>query len=131
LTISVDKKKEVSGFSSWTVKQNQFAVQPPISWLEDNFTIRIHLDDTDDENGALRVIPSSHLKGIYKLSPNEIQNEFLCTVKKGGVMVMKPLLFHASGRTINNKQRRVIHIEFSKTKLPEGLNWSEYFNWRV
>ncbi len=40
-------------------------------------------------------------------------------------MIMKPLLLHSSGRTTNNKKRRVIHIEFSDTELPEELNWSE------
>ena len=67
LTISVDKKIEVEGFGNWTVKQDQFAVQPPVQILEHNFTIRIHLDDTDEGNGALKVIPGSHLKGIYSL----------------------------------------------------------------
>ena len=64
LTISVDKKAEVDGFGPWTVKQNQYAVQPPLPILESNFTIRIHLDDTDENNGALRVVPRSHSKGV-------------------------------------------------------------------
>jgi len=40
-------------------------------------------------------------------------------------MIMRPLLLHASDRTTNHKKRRIIHIEFSKAALPEGLNWSE------
>jgi hypothetical protein len=40
-------------------------------------------------------------------------------------MIMKPLLFHASNKTTNNERRRVIHIEFSKHELPDGLEWSE------
>jgi ectoine hydroxylase-related dioxygenase (phytanoyl-CoA dioxygenase family) len=66
LTISVDKKVELEGFGPWTTKQDQYAVQPPLSILENNFTIRIHLDDTDENNGALRIISGSHLKGIYR-----------------------------------------------------------------
>jgi ectoine hydroxylase-related dioxygenase (phytanoyl-CoA dioxygenase family) len=62
LTISVDKKVEMEGFGPWTVKEKQYAVQPPSDILENNFTIRMHLDDTNDKNGALRVIPKSHLK---------------------------------------------------------------------
>jgi hypothetical protein len=31
LTISVDKKVEVPGFGHWTIKQDQYAVQPPLS----------------------------------------------------------------------------------------------------
>ena len=56
LTISVDKKLHVDGFSSWTTKQNQYAVQPPLGILQDNFTLRIHLDNTNEENGALKII---------------------------------------------------------------------------
>jgi ectoine hydroxylase-related dioxygenase (phytanoyl-CoA dioxygenase family) len=66
LTISVDKKADLAGYGPWTIKQDQFAVQPPLNILEDNFTIRIHLDDTDEGNGALKVIPGSHLKGIFR-----------------------------------------------------------------
>lgn len=127
LTISVDKKKEVSGYSSWTVKRNQFAVQPPINILNSIYTIRIHLDDTDENNGALKIIPGSHLKGIYR--PETIdwtkENETICPVAKGGVMIMRPLLLHSSGRTTNNNQRRVIHIELSNEDIDVNLNWSE------
>lgn len=127
LTISVDKKQELKGYGPWTVKQNQFAVQPPLEILKDNFTIRIHLDDTDAGNGALKIIPGSHLKDVYR--PETInwdtETETICPVKAGGVMIMKPLLLHASNRTTNNSKRRVIHIEFSRTELPEDLKWSE------
>lgn len=127
LTISVDKKLNLLGFGPWTVKQNQFAVQPPIAILQNNFTIRIHLDDTDANNGALRVIPQSHLKGIYRAKTINWQQEKeeICSVKRGGIMFMKPLLLHASNKTTNQAQRRVIHIEFSKSDLLEHINWSE------
>ncbi|WP_196992694.1 hypothetical protein [Panacibacter microcysteis] len=51
--------------------------------------------------------------------------EVTCRVPKGGVMLMKPLLLYSSGRTVNNKRRRVIHIEFTSAELPGGLEWSE------
>lgn len=127
LTISVDKKIEVENFENWTIKQNQFAVQPPKEILEDNFTIRIHIDKTTKDNGALKVINNSHSKGILRIENLGIENEkeTICEVEKGGIMIMKPLLFHASNKTTNNKRRRVIHIEFSKQELPDGLKWSE------
>lgn len=130
LTISVDKKVDLIDFGPWTVKQNQFAVQPPINVLQNIFTIRIHLDETDENNGALKVIPKSHLKGIYR--PETIdwnkEHEVNCCVSKGGVMIMKPLLLHSSGRTTNNKRRRVIHIEFSNMELPGEITWAERMN---
>lgn len=127
LTISVDKKKELPGFGPWSVKQRQFAVQPPLNILQDIFTARIHLDDTDAGNGALKVIPGSHAKGICR--PGTIdwtrETEEIATVSKGGVMIMKPLLLHSSSRTTSNRSRRVIHIEFARVTLPEDITWSE------
>jgi ectoine hydroxylase-related dioxygenase (phytanoyl-CoA dioxygenase family) len=128
LTISVDKKLDLNGFELWTKKQNQFAVQPPLEILKDNVTIRIHLDDTNKENGALKVIPKSHLKGIYRPQTIDwsIEAETFCNVNKGGIMLMKPLLLHSSNKTTNNNKRRVVHIEFSRQSLPHNLDWSEY-----
>jgi len=127
LTISVDQKLQLEGFGPWTTKQKQFAVQPPQDILENIYTIRIHLDDADENNGALKVIPGSHAKGIYRPETIDwtIETEKICNVDKGGIMIMKPLILHGSKRTTNGKRRRVIHIEFSDRELPDGLNWSE------
>jgi len=130
LTISVDKKLELPGFGPWTTKQSQFAVQPPVNVLENIYTIRIHLDDTDENNGALKVVPKSHAKGIYRPETIDwtVETEEICNVEKGGIMLMKPLTLHGSNRTTNGKKRRVIHVEFSDTELPEVLQWSERMN---
>jgi ectoine hydroxylase-related dioxygenase (phytanoyl-CoA dioxygenase family) len=130
LTISVNKKVEIENYKNWTTKQNQFAVQPPKEILEQNFTIRIHIDKTTKKNGALKVLNKSHRNGIIRIEKIEIENEIetICEVDKGGIMIMKPLIFHASSKTTNNERRRVIHIEFSNQKLPNELEWSEKTN---
>lgn len=125
LTISVNKKVALPGFTNWTVKQNQFAVQPPLDILKNNFTIRIHLDDTDKDNGALKVIPGSHLIEGLATENASSGKEVFGDVKAGGVMLMRPLLMHASNRTVNNNRRRVLHIEFSNATLPKEIDWSE------
>jgi ectoine hydroxylase-related dioxygenase (phytanoyl-CoA dioxygenase family) len=125
LTISVDKKMDLPGFGPWTVKQDQYAVQSPPDILENIYALRIHLDDTDEDNGALRVIPGSHCAGVKRYTADEpLNREEICRVKRGGAMIMRPLLLHASGRS-GVGGRRVIHIEFSNGKLPHGLTWSE------
>lgn len=127
LTITVDRRIAVPGFGPWTARQDQFAVQPPVPLLENIFTVRIHLDDTDASNGALRVVPGSHRKGIYRPEHIDwsVEKECSCCVPEGGAMIMKPLLLHSSGRTQNSRRRRVIHIEFSNMELPAELKWSE------
>lgn len=130
LTISVNQKTDLEGYSSWTVKQGQFAVQPPVALLENILTMRIHLDDTDENNGALNVLPGTHLRGICRPETLDMteQTKQVCCVKKGGLMLMKPLLMHASHRSISERRRRVIHIEFSNRELPENLLWAERLN---
>ncbi|MAX79833.1 MAG: phytanoyl-CoA dioxygenase [Crocinitomicaceae bacterium] len=128
LSISVDRKVAVDGYTNWTFKKEQYGVQPPLNILQDTVTIRIHLDTTNENNGALKVIPASHLHGIIRMDSKEglnFENEHICNVTKGGVMLMKPLTLHASNRTTNGKQRRVIHLEFNKQKLHSPLNWLE------
>jgi ectoine hydroxylase-related dioxygenase (phytanoyl-CoA dioxygenase family) len=134
LTISVKEKSTVAGFGPWSVKENQYAVQPPLAILENNFTIRIHLDDTTAGNGALRVVPGSHLNGIYRpknIDPIAIgwskDREIVCDTPKAAIMIMRPLLLHASSRSTNHQKRRVIHIEFSSENLPSPLEWSELY----
>ncbi|RAI99378.1 phytanoyl-CoA dioxygenase PhyH [Chitinophaga skermanii] len=127
LTISVTSRHDVPGFGPWTKKPGYFAVQPPLSYLQNIFTLRIHLDDTNEENGALRVVPSSHNKGLYRPETIDwtLETEDTCCVEAGGIMIMKPLLLHASGRTTNQASRRVIHIEFTTDTLPAPLTWEE------
>lgn len=127
LTISVDRKVELDNYGKWTVKQDQFSVQPPLDVLKQIYTVRIHLDDTDENNGALKIVPGSHLKGVYRPQDIDWSNEVehICNVPKGGVMIMKPLLLHSSSRTTNNNKRRVIHIEFCDQELHDELKWVE------
>lgn len=127
LTISVDRKIEAKGFGPWTLKQDLFGVQPPLEILENIFTMRVHLDDTDGNNGALRVVPGSHRKGIYRPGAINWENEteVTCSVPAGGIMIMKPLLLHASNRTTNQSRRRVIHLEFCNRELSGPLEWAE------
>lgn len=127
LTVAVNRKTELPGYGPWTVKLNNFGVQPPINILQNNFTVRIHLDDTDKNNGALKVIKGSHLKDVYRVKNIdwEAENEEICDVKAGGIMIMRPLLMHASDRSTINQRRRVIHIEFSAENLPVEIGWAE------
>lgn len=127
LTIAVCEEKSVSGFSAWTRKAGIVHVQPPADVLENIVSLRVHLDETDESNGALRVVVGSHRFG--KLTSAEIQRQkaegqtATCRVGKGGAMLMRPLLLHASSTAKNALHRRVLHFEFSSIELPEGLKW--------
>ena len=131
LTINVDKKINRKDFKNWRILKNKVVTQPPLKILENIFTIRIHLDHCNRNNGALQIIPESHKKGIIpitELTQKDKKHAIFCELNKGGVLLMKPLLLHFSKRTDNNQRRRVIHLELTNQKLPDKLNWKEEIN---
>ena len=77
------------------------------------------------ENGALKVIPASHNQGVAKKLVYAKENAVICEIKKGGLLLMKPLIYHASQRTENEEHRRVIHLEFATSTLPSNLAFAE------
>ncbi|MGI4740038.1 MAG: phytanoyl-CoA dioxygenase family protein [Janthinobacterium lividum] len=127
LMINVDRRADLSGFGPWTAKAGWVAVQPPAAVLENTVTIRLHLDDCDATNGALKVVPGSHQCGVVPAETIATQTATatVCAVPAGGAMLMKPLLLHASNRSTSDRPRRVIHLEFSAAELPAGLAWRE------
>jgi ectoine hydroxylase-related dioxygenase (phytanoyl-CoA dioxygenase family) len=92
-------------------------------------TVRLHLDDCGADNGPLRVIPGSHAQGI--LMGDEIAHwrknitGVACEVPRGGVLLMRPLILHASSSAKVPGHRRVIHLEYAAGELPGGLEWAE------
>jgi ectoine hydroxylase-related dioxygenase (phytanoyl-CoA dioxygenase family) len=90
-------------------------------------TLRIHLDEAEESNGPLRVIPGSHRHG--ELSPEEVREfadrvpEVACTGRAGSVLILRPLLLHASSPAKDPAHRRVLHLEYAGCNLPSGLAW--------
>jgi ectoine hydroxylase-related dioxygenase (phytanoyl-CoA dioxygenase family) len=129
LTIAVREKIVTKDFTAWTVKDNVHHVQPPIEFLERMLTLRFHLDDADETNGALKILPKTHKFG--RLDATKIRvvksnhTATLCAVKKGDCLLMKPLIIHSSSSGTSPKNRRVIHLEFSADNLPNGLQFND------
>lgn len=90
-------------------------------------TLRIHLDDVDDENGPLKVIPQSHLsKDCAGLGPDAAVT---IRCEAGAVLAMRPLIDHASGSSKPGvtRHRRILHLEFAGIPtLPDGFAWHQF-----
>jgi ectoine hydroxylase-related dioxygenase (phytanoyl-CoA dioxygenase family) len=129
LTIAVRERIETPGFGPWSTKDGTVHVQAPAEVLSTLVAVRVHLDDTPADNGALRVVPGSHRAGrladerIARL--REDRGEVVCPVGRGGAMVMVPLLLHASSAASEPRRRRVIHIDYASEELPGALEWAE------
>jgi hypothetical protein len=127
VTIAIQEKIGVEGFGPWSVKADVLHVQPPATILENMLSVRLHLDDCGEENGALRVLAGSHKHG--RIPENQIQSireiskESVCSVKAGGALLMRPLLLHASSPSRIPAHRRVVHLDFAAVPLPSGMRW--------
>lgn len=127
VTIAVQRREEIEGFGPWSTKAGIVHVQPPASVLEKMVSIRLHLDPCDESNGALQVIPRSHRSG--RIAETEIPSLLaksrlhVCTVDRGGALLMSPLLLHASSASQAPAHRRVIHLDFAAEQLPSPLKW--------
>lgn len=129
LTLALKERVEVPGFGPWSAKESVPHVQPPVGLLEQMLSVRLHLDDADSTNGALRVLPGTHRLGRLNAeaiqSCRETREEVSCETKTGDVLLMRPLLLHASSRSTSERRRRVLHIEFAGFDLPAPLEWNE------
>src|SRR5262249_11778438 len=78
--------------------------------------LRLHLDESNEHNGPLRVIPNSHLEGLLSdAAVIDLANKSAavdCLSPKGGVIAMRPLTIHASSKARSTAPRRVLHIEY-------------------
>ena len=127
VTIRVQQRVQVPGFGPWTVKAGVIHVQPPADILDAMIVVRIHLDPSGEGNGALKVLPGTHAHG--RLNADDLDDArrkiraVACAADAGDVLLMKPLLVHASSAADRPEHRRVIHIEYASCELPGGLRW--------
>jgi ectoine hydroxylase-related dioxygenase (phytanoyl-CoA dioxygenase family) len=128
--IAVKERLDVRGFGPWSTKAGSLHVDAPQEVLAQMLAIRIYLDECGPDNGPLRVVPGSHRMG--KLSESELESVVSAAgaiselhVPQGGLLVMRPLLVHASSAARSPEHRRVLHIEFAPAEAISPLKWHE------
>ncbi len=127
-TVAVSKKFDIPGWGPWSKKDGVLHVQPPVEVLEQMVTFRVHLDESTEENGCLKIMPHSHREGVM---PQESIHSYTksrpaisCEAPIGSALVMRPHVLHASSKAKSTKPRRVLHIEYSSYLLPSGATWA-------
>jgi len=133
IVINVSEKIDDPEFTGWTKKPSHYGVVPPEDYLKSTYTIRIHLDDTNENNGALKILPGSHHQKmtdeqIVLLAKNS--TPAVVNVDACGIHIMRPLLLHASSKSTGQKRRRVLHLEFNDQELPAGTEWAERLDFK-
>jgi len=103
----------------WSTKAGVLYAHAPSWALERVIALRVTLDDSSETNGPLRVLPDTHRFGV--LTDAQISElaqrgtPAVCTAAAGGVVAMRPLTVHASTKALDDKRRRVLHIEYAAT----------------
>lgn len=129
LAVPVAEVVRDPALSGWSRKEGGLFVQPPAEVLDGMVVARLHLDPCGADDGPLRVVPGSHragrLDGGQALSARERQGEIDCLAEPGDVLVMRPLLLHASSKARRpDGMRRVLHFLFAPASPARGLRWS-------
>lgn len=110
-----------------TTKAGVPHVVAPQSVLDAMLTARLHLDAVTADNGPLRVIPGSHRH--YPTGEDPPGEPVAITCRAGDVLLMRPLLTHASGHTNPDAglHRRIVHFECAASPiLPDGYRWHTF-----
>jgi hypothetical protein len=127
LSIPVKQRVTHEGCNGWSEKEGVLYTQPPVDVLQQLIGVRLHLDECGSDHGPLRVIPSSHVTGRINIDSIgalvEAESSDECLVQKGGVLVLRPLLLHASSKARVPSFRRVLHFLFGPPTLEYGLAW--------
>jgi phytanoyl-CoA hydroxylase len=127
----------------------QAVVKPPqarteLPWHQDNgytplepeeyVTCWLALDDADEGNGCLWVIPGSHREGTHRHVNDESGSPFRVghdgppedgipvPVPRGSVLVFSSLLLHRSGPNVTDRPRRAWIIQFCSALARSALS---------
>jgi hypothetical protein len=126
-TVAVRERRETAGYGPWSVKDGIPHVAPPISVLEGMITLRLHLDDCDENNAPLKVALGSHRLGLVPAdqAANEANSRevIACHARTGDVWAYSTLILHASERSRSIGRRRVLQVDYAAAKLSGGLEW--------
>ena len=114
--ISVAEKADVAGYKNWTEKSGAWHCEPPQSILEKILFVRVHLDKSDQSNGAMEIAVRSHKaemitddRAASEARKNPVE---VCKAERRDVLVLKTLTLHSSKPAVETSGRRVSRIDF-------------------
>ncbi len=121
------KPASKGGVNHWHQDSPYWATLEP---KDQQVTAWVALDDVDEENGCMRMVPGSHLWGnhigfleavpSYDEMPTEFEGHSVnvksCPVKKGEVHYHHALTWHGSGANLSGRPRRAVALHYMTDK---------------
>ncbi len=120
------EKFEAAGWGPWSMKAGIHHAHAPDWALQRIVALRVHLDESNEMNGPLRVLPGTHRNGrLTEEQIRKLADEIAgvnCLTPQGGILLMSPLIVHASSKSVSEMPRRVLHIEYAHSLIfGEGI----------
>jgi hypothetical protein len=130
LAIPVAERIEHAALTGWSIKGGRHFVLAPAEVLAQMVALRLHLDDATRADGGLRFVPGSHRRGVLSEADaaqcRDRVGEVAVDALAGDGLLMRPLVLHASSKTVVPRgRRRVLHFLFGPALLPLGLCWQQ------
>src|ERR1043166_5126267 len=63
-SLPIQERRDVAGWGPWSMKADVPYAHAPARALEQVLALRLHLDDSNRDNGPLRVLPGTHSMGV-------------------------------------------------------------------
>ncbi|MDA5095240.1 phytanoyl-CoA dioxygenase family protein [Aliiroseovarius sp. KMU-50] len=128
--IELAEKTQVPGYTNWSQKAGIWHCEPPLEQLETMLFVRVHLDRSTVENGAMEIALGSHREGkVSSPRASEIAGTYpteITTAEAGDVLVLAMLTLHRSGSSAtakeSNERRRTLRVDYAPFDLTDGLN---------
>jgi phytanoyl-CoA hydroxylase len=98
----------------------------------------VHLDDTDEENGCLHVIPGSHRLGPLEATGDAhtvdypLESGVPCPAGVGDVLFFNYLTIHGSGTNRSTRTRRNVLFQYrdpADVPVPNGDGVEDHVDW--
>jgi len=119
--LPLTERKDCSGWGPWSVKDGVTYAQAAAAAPKQVLALRLHLDDPTTQNGPLRVLPGTQTCGVLTDDEIHVLAESRpaadCMMPVGGVVAMRPLVIHASSKSLADTPMRVLHIEYAATSM--------------
>jgi ectoine hydroxylase-related dioxygenase (phytanoyl-CoA dioxygenase family) len=124
--LPLQERRDLPGWGPWLIKAGITYAHAPATALSRVVALRVHFDDSREDNGPLRVLPGTHALGVLsEADTGRLVREIPpvdCLVSSGGILALSPLILHASSKAETDHPRRVLHIEYvDSLEVDDGL----------